>query len=655
MTANSLTTSSTTPTITGTVDDSNATVVVTVNGQTATATVSGTTWTAMLATALADGTYDIAVSATDAAGNVGSATQTGGLIVETTPPRATITSTATDPTNVSPIPFTVTFSESVTGFSESGLTVTNGTIENFTAVSGTTYTFDIAPATNGAVTVMVNAGAAQDGAGNSNTATAAFSINFNSADPGVTLTTTSGNPTNVNPIPVTATFSEDVTGFTEAGLTPTNATISNFTAVSGSIYTFDLIPTGDGTVSVTIPAGVAMGSGGNTNVPSTPLSIVFDTTAPTITINQATTNQATPTITGSVDDASAKVEVTVNSNTVQAVVDGSSWTATFTTDFAEGTYDVSVTATDAAGNSSSNTLAGGLVVDLTAPTATITTTASDPTDVSPIPFTVKFSENVTGFSGSGLTVTNGTITNFAAVDDATYNFDITPTGNGTVTVLVNANAAQDSAGNSNPVSATTSITVSGLAPSVSLTTSAGNDTNASTIPVTAKFSADVTGFDAGDVTVNNGTVSNFTASSANTYTFDVTPAADGPVTVDVAANAAVDSTNVGNSAATTLTVISDTQPPTGSISATAAGAITGTSTDATSSVTNVEVSIFDGTNYWDGTAFSSSSEVFQEATTSDNFADWSYAFATPGSYSVRARLTDAAVNSTIISGTATVS
>jgi FKBP-type peptidyl-prolyl cis-trans isomerase len=43
--------------------------------------VSSGTWTATVPTGLANGTYDISVSATDAAGDVGSASATGGLVV----------------------------------------------------------------------------------------------------------------------------------------------------------------------------------------------------------------------------------------------------------------------------------------------------------------------------------------------------------------------------------------------------------------------------------------------------------------------------------------------------------------------------------------------------------------------------------------------
>src|SRR5262249_33565410 len=158
------------------------------------------------------------------------ASNTLTLTFDNVAPTATITTTATDPTSVNPIPFTVTFSEDVTGFTASGLTITNGTASNFTMVNAHTYTFDVAPTADGLVTVQVNAAAAQDAAGNDNTQ-ATFSITSNAATLTPTITTTASNPTNLAVIPFTVTFNRDVTGFDASDLGVTNGTVSNFVAV----------------------------------------------------------------------------------------------------------------------------------------------------------------------------------------------------------------------------------------------------------------------------------------------------------------------------------------------------------------------------------------------------------------------------------------
>ncbi|MCJ8270292.1 MAG: Ig-like domain-containing protein, partial [Psychrosphaera sp.] len=87
-------------------------------------------------------------------------------------------------------------------------------------------------------------------------------------------------------------------------------------------------------------------------------------------------------------------------------------------------------------------------------------------------------------------------------------------------------------------------------------------------PVNALFSAtftfneDVTGFVQTDITVANATLGNFIASNAKTYTVDVTPTIDGPVTLDVAAGVATDSATNGNTAATQYSVTYDATHPT---------------------------------------------------------------------------------------------
>ncbi|MEG4494259.1 FG-GAP-like repeat-containing protein, partial [Microcoleus sp. D3_18_C4] len=86
------------------------------------------------------------------------------LVVDTVVPTVALTSTSPTTTNA-PFSVTATFSESVTGFISSDVTLTNSTISNFTG-SGTTYTFTVTPNASGIVTVNVPAATATDTAGN---------------------------------------------------------------------------------------------------------------------------------------------------------------------------------------------------------------------------------------------------------------------------------------------------------------------------------------------------------------------------------------------------------------------------------------------------------------------------------------------------------
>jgi hypothetical protein len=71
-----------------------------------------------------------------------------------------------------------------------------------------------------------------------------------------------------------------------------------------------------------------------------------------------------------VDDAGASISVTVAGNSYPAVNNGSSWSLaddTISPALSEGTYDVSVTATDTLGNSGSDATTDELVIELTPP------------------------------------------------------------------------------------------------------------------------------------------------------------------------------------------------------------------------------------------------------------------------------------------------
>ena len=99
--------------------------------------------------------------------------------------------------------------------------------------------------------------------------------------PTVTLSTTSvGGPVRINsPIPVTATFSEPVFGFTVEDITVTNGVAGNFVGNDGdSGYTFDVTPNVIGVVAVDIAAAVALDAenNGNTAVIQLSLGIPYD-------------------------------------------------------------------------------------------------------------------------------------------------------------------------------------------------------------------------------------------------------------------------------------------------------------------------------------------------------------------------------------------
>jgi CSLREA domain-containing protein len=105
----------------------------------------------------------------------GSFTDGEAYTIDKTAPTVTINQAAeqADPTGTSPINFTVTFSDDVTGFTSDDVAV-SGTAGATTATvsgSGASYTVSVSGMTdNGTVSVSIGTGAATDAAGNANTA-----------------------------------------------------------------------------------------------------------------------------------------------------------------------------------------------------------------------------------------------------------------------------------------------------------------------------------------------------------------------------------------------------------------------------------------------------------------------------------------------------
>jgi len=398
-----------------------------------------------------------------------------------------------------------------------------------------------------------------------------------STPPTVVMTSGASDPTNTSPIPVTATFSESVSGFVAGDITPGNATVGGF-AGGPSVYTFNLTPLGQGLVTANIAAGVATGTvSGLGNTAATQFSRTFDTVNPTVTI---TSGAADPTNTTPIP-----CTVTFNEPVTGFVLGDITPTNATTGGFAggptvftfnlipsgQGTVSAVISAgvcTDAATNpnAASNTLSR--TFDSVQPTTVLATVAPNPTNTSPIPVTVTFSESVTGFVAGDITPTNGTVSNFAGTG-ANYSFDLNPSGQGTVSAIVNAGVAADSATNPNQASNNLSRTFDTVVPTVTIASATGNPTNANPIPCTVSFSESVTGFVAGDITPSNGSVANFAGTGAN-YTFDLVPGGQGLVGASIAAGLAFDGAGNGNTASNSFSRTFDSVGPTVSITSGAA-------------------------------------------------------------------------------------
>ena len=452
---------------------------------------------------------------------------------------------------------TATFSETVSGFAEGDVTAGNGDVSNFSG-SGSTYTFDVTPAGDGAVTVDLAGAVAKDGAGNDNTTATQLSVTADLTAPSVALTTSAASPVSGG-FSVTATFSESVDGFVSDDVSVGNGVVSDFLG-SGAVYTFLVTPTAGGAVTVDVAAAVAADGAGNGNTASTQLGITADLAAPTVTLttlsnivkeafvvtvtfSEAVTGFDSGDLTfgnGSVSGFSGSGAS--YSFTVTPSIDGA-----VTVDVAEGA------AHDEADNASSAATQLGVTADLTVPTVVLSAGAALVNGVFTV--TATFSEAVTGLALGDVSVGNGDASNLAG-SGAIYSFDVTPVSTGAVTVDLGPGVAIDAAGNGNAVADQLSITADLTPPSVALATA--SDLVNGVFSVTATFSETVSGLAGADISVGNGVASNLQGSGAS-YSFDVTPTSDGTVTVDVAA--ADDGAGNGNTAATQLGVTADLIAP----------------------------------------------------------------------------------------------
>jgi GH18 family chitinase len=216
----------------------------------------------------------------------------GGSPPDTTPPTVTINQAGgqADPTSSSPINFTVVFSETVTGFSSSDVTLAGTAPGSVTATvtgSGATYNVAVSGMSgSGTVVAVIPAGAVTDGGGNPNSASASTDniVTYSApatpppgsndaTRPSVTVNQASGqaDPTGASPVHFTVVFSEPVTGFDASDVMLGGGT-GLVASVSGSGTTYDIAVSGmtaSGTITASIPAGAVTDLAGNPNTAST--------------------------------------------------------------------------------------------------------------------------------------------------------------------------------------------------------------------------------------------------------------------------------------------------------------------------------------------------------------------------------------------------
>ncbi|MDP1689730.1 MAG: Ig-like domain-containing protein, partial [bacterium] len=543
----------------------------------------------------------------------------GGAVVaaDQVAPTIAITSSASPgPTNGPSIPMTVTFSETVTGFDIDDITVGNGTKAGFVAVSGTVYTFNITSPGQGTVTVDVAGSEAQDATLNNNTAATQFSITYDSIAPDITSIVLSDSALKVGETSlVTITFTEPVTGFTNADITTVdNGTLTDVASGDNITWTATFTPTTNFTGATNVltitKTGIA-DLAGNAGVGTTNSgNYAIDTVLPTVgvTMGAATFKVGeTTAVTFTFSEAPADFttdDVTVGSGTIGAIntanplIQTAIYTPTNDVEVGTNIITVGTAWTDAAGNTP---LAGddspNYTIDTKKPSVALASVTANTTN-GLIAVTAQFSESVTGFDATDVTVGNGAVGDFVAVDGDSYTFNVNPTDGGSVAVTIEvlADKAVDAAGNSNTASnqlTRTSDTIAPNAPTVTLLDPINNANKASaTLRIvgesgtTYNYSIDDAGNAGTTAVVGSGTL---TGGDQTVTGISVSDLDDGTLTASVTLTDTA--TNTGNAGTDTAT--KDVGVP--SAPSTPDLAAASDSNIDTDNITNVTTPIFTGT------------------------------------------------------------
>ncbi len=563
---------STTPTFSGTAE-AGSTVTVVVGGVTvctATANASGA-WSCVSTTTLPQGSQTATVTATDAAGNTSPASTTTFKVDTVAPPAPVITAPTVNQTVATHTP-----GLSGTAEAHSTVTVREGTTVLCTATANASGAWSCQSATlpDGAHSITATA---RDDAGNTGPASTAVPFKVDTTAPAAPVITA---PT-VNQ--TVATQTPNLSGTAEAHSTVTvregTTVLCTATANASGAWSCQSATLPDGPHSIT---ATARDDVGNASPASTAVPFTVDTTAPALPVVTAPTPgqlvaTPTPVIAGT---AEAHSTVTVREGTTVLCIttadSNGAWSCQ-SSSLLDGPHTVSVTASDAVGNTSPARTVS-FTVDATAPDAPVIATPANGATLDAAP--ISYSGTAEPDSHVTLTLDGAPLGTVTTHGDGAWSFSPGPAlGDGGHTLTA---AAQDAAGNTSPV-ATSSFTVDTAAPdSPVITAPAANaivTTARPTITGTAEPGSEVT------LVIGGTAYGPLTVDGAGHWSF--TPTTDlpqGPITVSATAMDAAG--NVSDAAQRMFSVDSvapDTvitsHPPVASNSPTATFTFQGTDAD----------------------------------------------------------------------------
>lgn len=197
-------------------------------------------------------------------------------LVDTTAPTVAVTSSASSLSAAQTAIITFSLSESSSNFAASDITVSGGTLSNFSG-SGTTYTALFTPTANSTASGVVRVGSGvfsdaagnvnADGADSNNSVTMAVNtVQRDTTPPTIAITSDKSSLMAGNSATLTFTVSEATSNFTSSDLLVLGGSVSNFTG-SGNTYTALFTLSANSTIngSVSVSNGMFSDASGNQN------------------------------------------------------------------------------------------------------------------------------------------------------------------------------------------------------------------------------------------------------------------------------------------------------------------------------------------------------------------------------------------------------
>lgn len=549
-------------------------------------TDGGSTWQSGSGSSfvLGNGVYGagmVAVRQTDAVGNISAASAIGSAItVDQTAPAALGLANNASTVNVSGLENGASWQYST----DSGSTWQTG--------SGTSFTLAEANYAAGAIQVRQTDKAGNTSAANASTAAITIAAPPSGPTPDTTPPTVSitSNPSDLGAnatATLTFTFSEAVNSFTASSVNVVGGTLSNF-AGSGTSYTATFTPDAglSGAATITVDAGAITDAAGNSSSSaSNTVSLLVDTLAPTVTTLSALSTTLLVDQTTTLSIALSEDANDFNIADLQSVGgtlsnfsgSGRSYSATFTPDN-NRTESGSVSVrrgsfSDAALNPNENGSADGVVFSIQTlrPTAQLTArqTQLGMGDATTIDITL--SEKSTDFDLGDLTVSHGTLSAFTPLGDGLrYSVVFTPeasfTGSGSVTLADGrfTNAAGNSNRGAEQAASKGELAIDTTPPTVTITSDLTALAIGQSAKVTFTFNKDPgDSFDAKDITVNGGTLTNLVKHTETIWSARFTPTdgSTGQASITVASGRYTDTAGNQGTAGTTPAITVDTQGP----------------------------------------------------------------------------------------------